>query len=536
MADKVRVTVKEKILIHLFGFSKFRDDFEVPQKVTQDGMAKVIGVRRSHIASALKDLKTSEFVEERKARVEGNDRRKNAYFLTPQGEIESLKIKEAVLEKQVLVTLEDGTSKEVKISEIGEHIEKKMGLMEILSCISPQGEFKEKEEEKVEPEKTVICPFCAHTNFNFEMNEVQISESEKGVLVACLFCGMEFLAKDKMDPEDPGTFLALPPPPMQVPQMLTPQTGKPFLVVLGLFFMMGSFILALLVGLSEIPSEFCLMAPLGFILSLIVIYVGLKDVKHLEAMTRRVLILTGTIFVSFVALFVALILGAEFDLERAGTLALVVFPAFGVFAFGKPLSSNLRSELSLSLGVFLALFGVFLSGFSDLLQWSIWYSPFWVIAGSTLIFVSYEVHKLDNLLITRSICVGAGAFCAIFCMVLLNTWRADLGTYRVIGILLWFIFCVFLILLRFVPLDVFKEMLYALKTSLLAGIGLLFMLVAVVLGIKGRLMEAGVEFFLGIPIIWYGFQDSRRFGYAKIGLILYVMASEIIAVLAFILT
>jgi hypothetical protein len=62
MADKVRVTVKEKILIHLFGFSKYRDDFEVPQKVTQDGMAKVIGVRRSHIASALKDLKALEFV------------------------------------------------------------------------------------------------------------------------------------------------------------------------------------------------------------------------------------------------------------------------------------------------------------------------------------------------------------------------------------------------------------------------------------------------------------------------------------------
>jgi hypothetical protein len=120
--------------------------------------------------------------------------------------------------------------------------------------------------------------------------------------------------------------------------------------------------------------------------------------------------------------------------------------------------------------------------------------------------------------------------------VILNAWRADLGTFRIMGILLWFIFCAFLVLLRFLPLDVFREMLYALKTSLLAGVGLLFMLVAIILGIRGRLMEAGVEFFLGIPIIWYGFQDSRRFGYAKIGLILYVMVSEVIAVLAFLLT
>ncbi len=535
MADKVRVTVKEKILIHLFSYSKFRDDFEVPGKVTQDGMAKVIGVRRSHIASALKDLKASDFVEERKTRIEGNDRRKNAYFLTPQGEIESVKIKEAVLEKEVKITLDDGSTKDVKISEVGKHIDKKMGLMEILSCISSDGEFSEKEEEKAEPEKTVICPFCAHTNFNFEMNEVQISETEKGELVACMFCGMEFVARDKKDPEDPGTFVALPPPP-QVPQFIPPPRGKPFLVTLGLFFMMGSFILALLVGLAEIPSEFCLLAPLGFIISLIIIYIGLKDVKHLDAMSRRLLVLTGTVFVTFVALFVALTLGAEFDLDRAGTLALVVFPAFGVFAFGKPLSSNLRSELSLSLGVFLILFGVFLSVFSDLFQWSMWFSPFWVIAGSTLVYVSYEVHKLDNLLITRSICVGAGAFCAIFCIIFLNAQEADLGVYRVIGILLWFILCAFLVFLRFLPLDVFREMLHALKTSLLAGIGVLFILIAIILGIRGRFMEAGVEFFLGIPIIWYGFQDTRRFGYTKIGLILYVMVSEIIAVLAFLMT
>jgi DNA-binding transcriptional regulator GbsR (MarR family) len=315
MADKVRVTVKEKILIHLFGFSKYRDDFEVPQKVTQDGMAKVIGVRRSHIASALKDLKALEFVEEKKTRIEANDRRKNAYFLTPSGEIESVKIKDAVLEKEVSITLEDGTSKDVKISEIGKNIEKKMGLMEILSCISPKGVFAEKEEEKVEPEKTVVCPFCAHTNFNFEMNEVPISETESGVQVACIFCGREFLARDKQDPEDPGTFVALPPPP-ELPPMPPPPTGKPFLVSLGLFFMMGSFILALLVGLAEIPSEFCLLAPLGFIISLIIIYIGLKDVKHLEAMSRRLLVLTGTVFATFVALFVALTMGAEFDLER----------------------------------------------------------------------------------------------------------------------------------------------------------------------------------------------------------------------------
>ena len=102
---------------------------------------------------------------------------------------------------------------------------------------------------------------------------------------------------------------------------------------------------------------------MGFILSLVVLYIGLKDVRHLEAISRRLLIITGTIFVTFIAVFVSYIMGAEFDLEQVGIMVSVILPAFFVFAFGKPLSANLRSELSLSLGTFLVLFGVFLSIF-----------------------------------------------------------------------------------------------------------------------------------------------------------------------------
>jgi DNA-directed RNA polymerase subunit M/transcription elongation factor TFIIS len=537
MADKVRVTVKEKILIHLFGFSKFKDEFEVPQKVTQDGMAKVIGVRRSHIASALKDLRISEFIEEKKTRIEGNERRKNAYFLTPQGETEALRIKESVLEKEVQIKAEDGSLKEVKISEIGEHLDKKLSLIEILSCISHDGIYEEKVEEIKEPDRSVLCPFCAHTNFNFELKKVQLNENESSILVACMFCGNEFLTSEKMTIQEDGAQTYTPIPfPVEQPKIPSLPTGNPFLVSLGLFFMMGSFILALLVGLSTIPNEFCLLAPLGFILSLIVLYIGLKDVRHLEAISRRLLIITGTIFVTFVATFVALILGAEFELEQAGTMAIVIFPAFGLFAFGKPLSSNLRSELSLSLGVFLVLFGVFLSVLSDIFQWSMWYSPFWVIAGAVMVFASYEIHRLDLLLMIRAVCVGGGAFSAIFCIVILNSWYSDFGIFKIVSILLWLLYSILLVALRFVSVSTFKEILSALKTSLLTGLGLLFILVGIFLVLNSRFMEAGVELFIGVPIMWYGLSDARRLAYPKLGIIVYVLAAEVFSVLSFILT
>jgi hypothetical protein len=279
-----------------------------------------------------------------------------------------------------------------------------------------------------------------------------------------------------------------------------------------------------------------LLSPLGFIISLLVLYIGLKDVRHLEAISRRLLILTGTIFVTFIAVFVSYIMGAEFDLEQVGIMVSVIIPAFFVFAFGKPLSANLRSELSLSLGVFLVLFGVFLSIFYDLFQWSVWYSPFWVIAGSVLIFISYEVHRLDILLMVRSLCVGAGAFIGIFCLVVLGSRFSDFSIFKIVGTLLWLFFSLLLVSLRFISFSKFEEILSALRTSLISGLGLLFALIGVILGINGRFMEAGVEFFIGIPIMWYGLLDVRKFANSKILLILYVLVSEVFSVLAFVLT
>jgi DNA-binding PadR family transcriptional regulator len=538
MSDKVRVTVKEKILIHLLGFSKYKDEFEVPQKVTQDGMAKVIGVRRSHIASALKDLKASELLEDTKTRIQGQERRKNAYFLTPSGEIEAHRIKESVHEKSIWVKDEEGNPKEINILEFQKTHDKKMNLIEILSCINSQGEFKEKEEEKKEPENAVNCPFCHNTNFNFEMKEVPSVDGTINVSIPCTFCGGEFLAAKRMEIEEGEVVNYEPVPFIQEAQPPPPPlpTGNPFLVILGLFFMMASFILALLVGLSQIPGDLCLIAPLGFIISLGVLYVGLKDVKHLDFISRRLLFVLGTFFMTFIAVFVCLSLGAQYDLEEVGIMATVVLPAFFVLAFAKPLSPKMRSEISLSLGVFLLLLGVVISVYYELFSQSVWYSPYWVIAGSVLLFTSYEVHRLDRILVIRSGCVGVGSFMAIFCLVVLNAWYSELGIFKVAGIILWLVFMLFLIYLRFVGISTFETILTALKTSLLAGVGLLFVLVGIILGINGRLMQAGVEFFIGVPIMWYGLNNVRDLAFSQIAIILYVLAAEITLVLSLVLT
>ena len=544
MAEKFRVTVKEKILLHLLGYTRYKDEYEVPAQVTQDGMAKTVGVRRSHIASALKDLKEQGFVEEVKSRIEGQERRKNAYFLTHEGQAEGLSLKENILHKTVMFKSEDGTLKEIEIVEINKHIPEKLPLVELLGHISNDGVFQLIPEEKVPGlvvESSVVCPFCGQTNINPGLTEIRMSDGVVTLSAACTFCGNGFLAEDITPPEEKEkkVYMALYIPPEVKNQAQKPKVRRPggdaFLVSFGLFFMLASFSLLLLSGFGFVPNELCFIVPFGILISLIMLYEGLRNVRQLNEMTRRVLIVTGAVFVAFVAFLAGVILGADYNGEEVGTMAMVVFPAFAVFIFGKPLARNLRSELSLSLGVFLILFGSFLTAFYELFSWSAATSPFWVIVGAVMIFTSYEIDKLERTYIIRALCAGSGAFCAVFCTVILISGYDSLGSFRIAGISLWLLVGILLVYTRFMDKERAESVFFAVKSALVTGLGVLFALAGVVLALNGRLMVSVVEFFIGLPIIWYGLQDAREFSKLELGVVLFILFSEVVAALSFIL-
>ena len=82
---RMRVTVQHRILVHLLGYTRVADRFDAPREVTQQGIADVLRVRRSHVTLALQTLRERHLVEDRIARIVGGARRKKAYALTPLG-------------------------------------------------------------------------------------------------------------------------------------------------------------------------------------------------------------------------------------------------------------------------------------------------------------------------------------------------------------------------------------------------------------------------------------------------------------------
>lgn len=95
------VTVKDRILLHLLDYWGQMHRAEWPEALTQDGIAGVIGVSRSHVAVTLPDLVKDDMVEPSTQRVSGRSRRVKVYTLTYRGGAHAGVLAQRLLRSQV---------------------------------------------------------------------------------------------------------------------------------------------------------------------------------------------------------------------------------------------------------------------------------------------------------------------------------------------------------------------------------------------------------------------------------------------------
>ncbi|MFQ6127423.1 MAG: ATP-binding protein [Thermoplasmata archaeon] len=123
-----KLTVNDRILLHLFDYRKIRNDF--PPDITQAGMASAIGIQRSHIPRSVKKLEEEEAIEEKRERIHGAGRRLKMYFLTERGYRRAAMIRRRVGRKRIRVQSSGGET-ELPISEASRLYE--MSYSEILA-------------------------------------------------------------------------------------------------------------------------------------------------------------------------------------------------------------------------------------------------------------------------------------------------------------------------------------------------------------------------------------------------------------------
>ncbi len=108
---KYKLTVEERLLLHLSRFGGMFNEFEAPAGITQPGIADAIDVRRSHVSHATKRLKEKGLIIERMAHIRGQPRRRKVYLLTPEGQEHVQQLRKKFEKETIKVITDEGEEK-----------------------------------------------------------------------------------------------------------------------------------------------------------------------------------------------------------------------------------------------------------------------------------------------------------------------------------------------------------------------------------------------------------------------------------------
>ncbi len=129
----------DRAALFLYEWRRYEDLYEVPFGVTQEGLAEGTSIHRGNIPRALKVLRDSSYLRERKAYVRGTKRKRKVYFLTPEGCQHSMNLRKELEASEVVVRDLDGEFKVAQLSSVPEFQSKAFSLLEAINRVKEAG-------------------------------------------------------------------------------------------------------------------------------------------------------------------------------------------------------------------------------------------------------------------------------------------------------------------------------------------------------------------------------------------------------------
>jgi DNA replication protein DnaC len=145
-----KISIRSKILIHLYEFRALKDRYQYPMEISQEGIANAMHNIVAHIPREINKLIELGYVEKIKGKVTGKDKKLSVYFLTYNGIEEAIKTINKIKEEKITI---DHETKSIR--ELSEN-RKDLTLIEIIDMVQKNEMF-----EKFEPtiEKTKFLKF-----------------------------------------------------------------------------------------------------------------------------------------------------------------------------------------------------------------------------------------------------------------------------------------------------------------------------------------------------------------------------------------
>jgi tetratricopeptide (TPR) repeat protein len=102
----MRLTAKERVLLHLLECGRSSDDVEVSPDLAQEGVARGAGIELRHFAQFVHPLIEEDLVRERTAHVTGIRQRRKVYALTASGQASAIRLRDRV--RSEVIRVRDG--------------------------------------------------------------------------------------------------------------------------------------------------------------------------------------------------------------------------------------------------------------------------------------------------------------------------------------------------------------------------------------------------------------------------------------------
>ncbi|MFO8050319.1 MAG: tetratricopeptide repeat protein [Thermoplasmatota archaeon] len=121
-----RVTVENRILLLLFDHRGKKDDYSVPEVLSQGGMSKEMDIRQNNISRSLQELMSKGLVVSRSSHVSGKQRRRKTYHLTDKGCSYVEGLIDSLSGKIVLVRTKSESLEEWTLERLISHLSRQM--------------------------------------------------------------------------------------------------------------------------------------------------------------------------------------------------------------------------------------------------------------------------------------------------------------------------------------------------------------------------------------------------------------------------
>jgi|GEM_PF-2804358 len=170
-SNVLRLGAEKRVLLHISRYQKYENDWEVPQAITQEGIACALSMLQNNVSRLITKLEKEQKVASKLCHIKGFSRRRRAYFLTEEGKRIADMLDKELREDQIIFEgkecrLIDCISKiALELANLGE---KPAHISELIECYLLNGRISAEE----------IKSYRERLNLTSNKNHEKVSRTE----------------------------------------------------------------------------------------------------------------------------------------------------------------------------------------------------------------------------------------------------------------------------------------------------------------------------------------------------------------------